>query len=90
MRALASEVVFSWRGDDDLGLQDDDDDSPREDDEDSGDTEKDDGKRSRGPTAVKKGDTDVTIPRFIRITTPPKQALTHFIEVENSGCMSAG
>jgi hypothetical protein len=30
------------------------------------------------------------VPRLLRIEVPPKEALTHFIEVENSGCMSAG
>jgi hypothetical protein len=34
--------------------------------------------------------TDGPLPRVLHIEVPPKEALTHFTEVQNSGCMSAG
>ncbi len=60
-------------------------------DEKEADEEKAAGKE-KGRTVVKSSGKkeDVDLPRFIRIETPPKEALKHFIEVENSGCMSVG
>jgi hypothetical protein len=29
-------------------------------------------------------------PRFVRVEAPPQEALKHFLEVQNSGCLSAG
>ena len=54
---------------------------------------------SRGKTAVaKKGDSETTtatttttyFPGTIRVEAPPREALKHVIEVENSGCLSGG
>ena len=49
-------------------------------------------------TAVKKGrgakdagkEAAENLPNVLRIDTPPKAALTHFLKVENSGCLSGG
>jgi hypothetical protein len=57
------------------------------------------GKEPAGKTAVggaspgntaKDGSGDAPQPRIVRVEAPPKEALEHFLEVQNSGCMSAG
>jgi len=45
---------------------------------------------SKPGTAAKAGVPEGPLPRVVRVEVPPKEALTHFIEVQNSGCMSAG
>jgi hypothetical protein len=35
-------------------------------------------------------DEDGDLPRYIRVDTPVKEALTHVLEVESSGCLSGG
>ena len=41
-------------------------------------------------TKPKEGDAAVAMPRFLLIETPPEEALTHLIEVQNSNCFGGG
>ena len=48
-------------------------------------------KVSKSKTYVKKKQSKkLRIPRTLRIEAPTKQALNHFVEVQNSGCMGGG
>ena len=74
----------------------DEDTSSLEDDEDDGEateeeTDKQDKKKPKGRTAVRKSrDEAVKLPTVIRVEAPPKEALAHFKYVEESGCISGG
>ena len=75
---------------------------PKESDEDSEDVSVDDveaedlsGDTPKGKTVVvKKGKNSkaetVRMPTTLRVEAPTKEALAHFVEVENSGCFSGG
>jgi hypothetical protein len=80
---------------------DDPDEDENDSDEDSGQGKKASAKDKKvetkplpGKTAVLKtrggAVTDGPPPRVIHVEVPPKEALVHFTEVQNSGCMSAG